>query len=120
MSYSRTKKINFPPGPNQRSGALAPDLHGKLWLAAEIAANISLNCRPPGPWGRENGVASKPAEKSATGKVERRWLSLYVAAMGALAIFAPARRLARYAFDFTRLTQPSLRRARSCIVSRLR
>src|SRR5436190_2734647 len=42
----------------------------------------------------------KLAEKSATGKVERRWLRLFVAAMGALAIFAPARRLLRYALDF--------------------
>ena len=46
------------------------------------------------------GVASKHltfelAEKSATGKVERRRLSLFVAAMGPLAIFAPARRLLR-------------------------
>src|SRR5439155_17889496 len=38
-------------------------------------------------------------EKSATRKVERRWLGLFVAAMGALAIFAPARRLLRYALD---------------------
>ena len=50
-------------------------------------------------------------EKSATGKVERRWLSLFVAAMGALAIFAPARRLLRYTLDFMRLTHP-LQRAR--------
>jgi len=48
------------------------------------------------------------AEKSATDKVERRWLSLFVAAMGALAIFAPARRLSRYGLDFMRLTQPPL------------
>jgi hypothetical protein len=60
----------------------------------------------------ENGVASKLrtsraehltfelAEESGTGKVERRWLSLFVAAMGALAIFTPARRLLRYALDF--------------------
>jgi hypothetical protein len=33
---------------------------------------------------------------------------LFVAAMGALAIFAPARRLLRYALDFRRLTQPPL------------
>ncbi len=57
------------------------------------------------------------AEKSATGKVERRWLSLFVAAMGALAIFAPARRLLRYTLDLMRLTQPPLQRARSCILA---
>jgi hypothetical protein len=51
------------------------------------------------------------AEKSATGKVERRWLSLFVAAMGALPIFALARRLLRYALDFMRLTQPPLQGA---------
>jgi hypothetical protein len=39
------------------------------------------------------------AEKSAIGKVEGRWLRLFVAAMGALAIFAPAGRLLRYALD---------------------
>jgi len=37
------------------------------------------------------------AEKSATGKVERRWLS--------------------YALDLMRLTQPPLQRARSCILA---
>jgi uncharacterized membrane protein YcjF (UPF0283 family) len=57
------------------------------------------------------------AEKSAIGKVEGRWLRLFVAAMGALAIFAPAGRLVRYALDLMRLTQPPLQRARSCIVA---
>jgi hypothetical protein len=69
-------------------------------------------------WGEADGVASKLAEKSATGKVERRWLGLFVAAMGALAIFAPARRLLRYALDFMhrsllRQSSPRLRRAGS-------
>jgi hypothetical protein len=73
--------------------------------------------------GEKTGIASKHltfelAEKSATGKVERRWLSLFVAAMGALAIFAPARRLLRYALDLMhrsllRQSSPGLRRAGS-------
>jgi hypothetical protein len=64
---------------------------------------------------QKTGVASKHltfelAEKSATGK----------AAMGALAIFVPARRLLRSALGLMRLTQPPpLQRARSCIISRL-
>jgi hypothetical protein len=50
------------------------------------------------------------AEKSATGKVERRWLSLFGAAMDALAIFAPARRLLSYALDL--MHRSLLRRTR--------
>jgi hypothetical protein len=50
-----------------------------------------------------DGVASKLRHsnwlRSATGKVESRWLSFFVAAMGAMAIFAPARRLLHYALN---------------------
>ena len=57
-----------------------------------------------------SGLKTKTS-KTATGKVERRWLSVFVAAMGAPANFAPARRLLRYALDFM------LQCARSCIVA---
>ena len=56
-----------------------------MYLAGESDIQSSL-CSLGG---QDKHFTFELAEKSATGKVERRWLGLFVAATGALAIFAP-------------------------------
>ena len=82
-----------------RAGFLFSFADDRDFALARLGPHYCLPVWFSAPSRFESGLKAK-ASKSATGKVERRWLSLFVAAMGALAIFAPARRLLRYALDF--------------------
>ncbi len=74
-------------------------------------------------WGRAKHLTLELTGKSATGKVERRWLSLFVATMGALAIFASRRANNRgwhsRPYSFSQPTRLPLQLFSSCTVSRL-